>query len=134
MRLSGRFLALPLALLAGAAPVPAPGAPDGGAPARPGVIALTIIDAATGKPTPARVQVEDAQGRFHVAEDALPVGGDCEDHPVPAPNLPLAQTLAALHTRVPVSLLRSEEFYSTGQARLTVPPGLYDVLVSKGPE
>ncbi len=37
---------------------------------------LTILDAGTQEPTPARVDVVDAVGRCYMAEDALPTGGD----------------------------------------------------------
>ena len=37
---------------------------------------LTILDAGTQEPTPARVDVVDAAGRCYIAENALLMGGD----------------------------------------------------------
>ena len=39
-------------------------------------IRLTILDEASGKSTPARVEVADREGNCFIAEDALPTGGD----------------------------------------------------------
>ena len=41
-----------------------------------GVLALSIFDEATGRPTPARVEVLDSDGKGQIAEDAIPIGGD----------------------------------------------------------
>ena len=41
-----------------------------------GTIRLTILDQASGEPTPARVEVADGEGNRFIAEDALPTGGD----------------------------------------------------------
>ena len=45
---------------------------------RPGSLHLTVLDADSGQPTPARVELLDKQGEAYVARDALPVDGDCE--------------------------------------------------------
>src|SRR5581483_7645419 len=42
-----------------------------------GTLRLTINDATTGQPVPARVEIQGADGTYHVAEDALPASGDC---------------------------------------------------------
>ncbi len=115
-----------LPLLAGGATL------DAGVESR--VVTLVVLDGDTRHPTPARVEVRDRQGRFYVAEDALRVGGDCKNHETPVARLPLADTLAALQTRVTNPFARSEEFYTTGRSRLALPPGFYDVTASKGPE
>ena len=47
---------------------------------RPGTLQLTVLDAASQEPTPARVELLDKQGRAYVARDALLVAGDCEMH------------------------------------------------------
>ena len=39
-------------------------------------VQLTVVDEATGQPTPARIELLDAQGAGHIAEDALTVGAD----------------------------------------------------------
>src|SRR5262249_16568156 len=43
-----------------------------------GILELTILDAGSGEPTPARVEVLDSEGKGYVAEDALPIA----DQPV----------------------------------------------------
>ena len=41
-----------------------------------GVLVLNVIDAATKKPVPARVEVLDSEKRGHVSPDGVPIGGD----------------------------------------------------------
>lgn len=113
----------------------------GGAPApvaahRPqdGVIVLTIRGRGQPEPVPARIEVRDGQGRFFVAEDAIPVGGDCQNHDKPPPVLPIQEALARLQRSVKNYLTKTEHFYSTGRSRLVVPAGIYDITVHKGPE
>ena len=43
-----------------------------------GRLQLTITDTTTGETAPARVEIQGADGAYHVAEDALQVGGDCD--------------------------------------------------------
>lgn len=50
--------------------VPAPAADA------PGSLLLSIEDGATRRPTPARVELLDANGRPYFADDAVPAGGD----------------------------------------------------------
>ena len=42
-----------------------------------GTLRLTINDASTGQPVPARVEIRGAGGAYYVAQDALPASGDC---------------------------------------------------------
>jgi len=42
----------------------------------PSILNLSIIDATTKRPIPARVEVLDKDGQAYVAEDALLIGGD----------------------------------------------------------
>ena len=45
---------------------------------------VTIVDRQSQKPTPTRVELTDAQGKAHVADDALPVDdSDCRDRDLP---------------------------------------------------
>ena len=46
---------------------------------KPGILKITIVDESTGQPTPARVELLDAQGKSHLAEDALLIGGDTRE-------------------------------------------------------
>ena len=41
-----------------------------------GELVLSIVDDATGRETPARVEVLDENGAGFVADDAIPIGGD----------------------------------------------------------
>jgi hypothetical protein len=42
----------------------------------PATLKLSIIDEATQRPTPARIEVLDKDGKAYFAEDALLIGGD----------------------------------------------------------
>ena len=55
----------------------------GARPAAPGTLQLTLLDEASGRPTPARVELLDAQRQGYVAQDALPIDGDCMDRDIP---------------------------------------------------
>ncbi len=41
-----------------------------------GTLELTIVDSATGRPTPARVELLDESGNNWIPDDAVPSGGD----------------------------------------------------------
>ena len=41
-----------------------------------GLLKVTVLDDATGKPTPARVELLDEKGKAVIASDALLIGGD----------------------------------------------------------
>jgi hypothetical protein len=97
------------------------------------LLALTILDGATGRPTPARVQVIDAAGRSYVARDALKVPGDCADHPAPA-TLSLEEALQVLPQSVHNLFTQTTQFYSAGHSEIQLDPGWYRVRASKGPE
>lgn len=99
-----------------------------------GRLQLTIRDAAAGEVVPARVEVRDADGVYRVAEDSLPVGGDCDMSDAGAGYLDLASTLAGFSDRVDNPYSHSEQFYSDGTSAVSVPPGSVTVRVFKGPE
>jgi hypothetical protein len=42
----------------------------------PAILKLSIVDETTKKPTPARIEVLDKDGKAYVAENALLIGGD----------------------------------------------------------
>ena len=46
---------------------------------KPGSLELIIIDGTLGRPTPARVELLDGDKNPQVADDAIPVNGDCLD-------------------------------------------------------
>ena len=99
-----------------------------------GRLQLTIQDAETGEVIPARIEVRDANGAYHVAEDALPVGGDCDMSDEGAGYLDVPSTLAGFSDRVDNPYTNSEQFYSDGTSTVSVPPGSVTVRVFKGPE
>jgi len=89
---------------------------------------LSIVDPASGRPTPVRVEVLDAAGKPFVAEDA-----GYSDR-AKAWNGNLDQALALLSQSVQNPYTRTTQFYSTGNSRVVLPPGFYKVKVYKGPE
>jgi hypothetical protein len=109
-------------------------APPPASAAAQGTITIVIRETGHPEPVPARIEARDLAGAFHVAEDAVRIGGDCRNHDAPLPKLPLSEALAGLQTRAHNLFDRTENFYSTGRTRLVVPAGIYDITVSKGPE
>lgn len=99
-----------------------------------GSIELTILDASTGKRLPARVEVRGAEGTYHVATDALRVGGDCDMSDEGAGYTDLASTLAGFSDRIDNPYSGSIQFYSTGTSSLSLPVGTATVRVFRGPE
>lgn len=98
-----------------------------------GTLLLTITDE-SGTPVPARVEVRGADGTFYVAEDALPVGGDCDMSDLGAGLNDLASVLAAFSDRVENQYTGSTQFYSGGESSIRVPTGVTRVRIFKGPE
>ena len=94
---------------------------------------LTVVDAASRQPTPARVEVTDADGNSYIAADALPTGGDCGQREEPA-WLSLGEALAGLPRKVDNPFTRTTQFYSAGGSELTLPAGAYSVKAYKGIE
>lgn len=68
-----------------------------------------------------------------VAEDGLPVGGDCTNHEF-AESPTLDQALAKLSRQVENPYSHTVQFYSTGGSKLLLPAGTYNWKVYKGPE
>ena len=99
-----------------------------------GTLLLTLIDAETGVPVPARVEVQGADGAYHVADDALPVGGDCDMSDLGAGLTDLASVLAAFSDRVENQYTGSTQFYSGGESSIRLPAGVASIRVFKGPE
>ena len=98
------------------------------------MLRLTITDAATGEMVPARVEIVDKNGGYHVAEDALLVGGDCDMSDQGAGYLDLRSTLAGFTDRIENPYRKSTQFYSNGEASIQVPTGTATITVFKGPE
>ena len=74
-----------------------------------GTLQLTIRDQATRTLVPARVEILGSDGSYYVAEDALPVGGDCDMSDEGAGYVDLASTLAVsrIGSAIPIRIRRS---------------------------
>ena len=94
---------------------------------------LSIVDAASGQPTPARVEVLDAADKPYVAEDALLVGPGYSDRQNPWKGS-VDQALALLSRSIENPYTRTIQFYSTGNSKVALPPGLYKLKFYKGTE
>jgi hypothetical protein len=99
-----------------------------------GKLQLTIVDSETGQPVPARVEIQGADGTYHVAEDALLVGGDCDMSDQGAGYVDLASTLAGFTNSIDNPYTQSTQFYSDGTSSISLPPGRAAIKVFKGSE
>ncbi len=101
-----------------------------------GTLELTILDATTGAPTAARLELLDEHGDAVIPEDALTVFSDCGNLPVHAwlPGFASVQALKNGHRAVQNPYTGTQQFYADGSTRLRLAPGLYSVLATKGIE
>jgi hypothetical protein len=101
-----------------------------------GSLELTIRDAATGEPTPARVELLDRSGRAVVPDDALTVFSDCGSLPLDAwvPGFSAAQATGNGHRDVPNPYTGTTQFYADGGVRTRLAAGSYSVRATKGVE
>ena len=99
-----------------------------------GTIELSVLDAATGHSTPARIIVTDSSGGFHVAENAMLVEMRVGDLESPVGQLSLQEAQAGLTRRVINTYNGADHWYSTGRSTIALEPGVYRVTVNKGPE
>jgi hypothetical protein len=106
---------------------------SGAPPAAPGTLRLTLVDEASGLPTPARVELLDAEGQGYVAQDALPIDGECVDRDIPA-DYTLERAIAVMSKQFVNGLTKTVQFYSVGKSFVSLPPGDYKLTVRKGPE
>ena len=83
-----------------------------GTGAETGNLKLSIVDAATGKPTPARIELLDQQGKAWIADDAVPVGGR-----LGISKATLEQALAKTTRNIIDPDTGIEYFYSAGSSR-----------------
>ena len=99
-----------------------------------GTLELTIVDDLSGQRTPARVELLDADRKAYIAEDALPVNGDCEDREA-ALNLSLEQAVNVLSKKVANPYTQTTQFYSVGSSIVSsLPAGSYKLRVQRGME
>lgn len=101
---------------------------------KPGSLELIIIDGTGGRPTPARVELLDGDKNPQVADDAIPVNGDCLDR-AEAARMPLAQVVGLLSKNVKNPYTKRTEFYSVGKSVVpSLAAGTYRLRIHKGPE
>lgn len=101
------------------------------------LLEVSILDE-NGRPTPARVELLDAQGTAYIADDALLVGGDSGRGTSDLEKLPtqtLQQAMAHFATRKITNwYTRTEQFYADGAFHVSLPAGSYTLRVFKGLE
>ena len=97
---------------------------------REATLEVQIADAATGKPTPVRVRLQDAQGNRPRARGAAPTS----DSPIPIPKQAVG-VMWGRQDRAEGYLLQPDgSFYVDGGFDLRLPPGSYTLAISKGNE
>ncbi len=94
-----------------------------------GILKLSVIDAVTGKPTPARIELLDQQGKAWIASDAVPVGGGMGNK-----KATLEQALAKTTRNIIDPDTGIHYFYSAGASQVELPAGKYKMRVFKGTE
>lgn len=99
-----------------------------------GRLQLRIVDSATNKTVPARIEVLGVDGDFYVAKDALMVGGDCDMSDDGAGLIDLASTLAGFTDHIENPYTNSTQFYSDGESLIELPVGKARLRIFKGPE
>lgn len=99
-----------------------------------GTLQLSITDSVTGEIVPARVEILGADDAYHVAENALLVGGDCDMSDQGAGYVDLPSTLAGFSDRIDNFYSNSTQFYSDGTSSVRLPTGSATIAVFKGPE
>ena len=130
------WAALPAGVLVGLVGLVAQAPADRQAAAS-GTLEVSILDE-KGRPTPARVELLDEQGKACIAEDALLIGGDSGkatwklEKP---PTETLAQAMAHFSTKNVVNrYTRTEQFYADGTFHASLSVGNYKLRVFKGLE
>ena len=99
----------------------------------PGILRVSVLDAATSELTPARLEVLDQAGKSHIAEDGIQVGTDWLDREKPWEGS-VEDALSLLSPKVRNPYSGTHQFYTRGRARLQLPPGVYELKVVKGIE
>jgi hypothetical protein len=117
-------------VLAGTAGGLVPSAPDAAAVQE---LELTVLDEGSKWPTPARVELLDAEGHGHVAQDALPIDGDCVDRVIPA-DYTFERAIAAMSKQFVNPYTKTVQFYTSGKSVISLSPGDYQLKLRKGPE
>jgi len=91
-------------------------------------LSVTIVDAATGRPTPVRVTLQDARGNRPQVPGALAVSASAI--PIPRQTIPV---MWGRQDRAEGYALQSDgAFYIDGAFDVSLPPGPYTLTISKG--
>jgi len=96
-------------------------------------LVLQVRDAETGAPTPARVELLDAEGRPRIASDALLVGPGYQGRAQPWQG-DFARAVALLSRAIDNPFTRTLQFYTSGTSTLDLQPGEYRMRIFKGIE
>jgi len=102
-----------------------------------GALKVALIDEATGRPVPARVELLDAAGNAYIADDAMRVGTPSilvDRESLGAWRATRGEVLAVMSQKVVNNYTRTEQFYSGGRFQLPLPAGKYKLRVFKGLE
>jgi hypothetical protein len=101
-----------------------------------GVLVIEVRDGDTGQPIPARLAIVDGEGKGWIAEDALPIAGDCGILPLHnwLPAVARWQVRAERGRSLWNPFRETEEFYIDGSVSASLPAGQYTVRATHGPE
>jgi len=97
---------------------------------RPGTLRVSIVDAATGRPTAARVRLSDAGGTRPSVTGALALS----ESAIPIPKQALSVMWGQQDRAQGFALQPDGAFYVDGTFDVDVPPGEYTIAVTKGLE
>ena len=92
-------------------------------------VSIRVVDGASGKLVPSRLEVTDRHGNAHIAIDAIPPTSECFLSPLPKWLAPLQTSQSIFNP-----YLGTEQFYADGTAQIRLAPGTYRLRVSKGLE
>jgi hypothetical protein len=96
-----------------------------------GTLRLSVTDGGTA--VPARVELLGADGKSHVADDALLVGPGYTERYIPWVG-DYAKALTYLSREIRNPFTQTTQFYTTGSSTVTLPPGKYRLRVFRGIE
>jgi len=95
---------------------------------REGTLAVRIVASSTGRPTPARVTLQDTHGTRPHVRGAVAVS----DSAIPIPRQAIALLWGQQDRAEGYALQPDGSFYVDGSFNVTLPAGAYTVTVSKG--
>ena len=98
----------------------------------PGRLEIVTLDGTNA--TPARIELLDREGNGQVADDALPVGGDCRNREEPC-AVSMERAMGMLSKPFRNQHNNTTQFYSVGECAFSeLPAGSYKLKVYKGNE